>query len=73
MAEEQDYERRISRIREVIDHPIVDADAHLVEPFPSFLRGFERSWVRTPRLISHGPVPHALLVDDRVASDVRRE
>ena len=37
MADEQDYERRISRIREIVDHPIVDADAHLVEPFPFIL------------------------------------
>ena len=38
MAEEHDYERTISRIRGVIDHPIVDADAHIVEPFPLILQ-----------------------------------
>ena len=37
MTEEHEYERTISRIRAVIDHPIVDADAHIVEPFPLIL------------------------------------
>jgi Amidohydrolase len=32
-----DHRHRIARIRERIDHPIVDADAHLVEPFPLFV------------------------------------
>ena len=37
MTVEHNYEGRISRIREAVDHPIVDADAHLVEPFPLIL------------------------------------
>ena len=37
MEDEHDYARTISRIRDVTDHPIVDADAHLVEPFPLIL------------------------------------
>ena len=37
MADDHHYEHTISRIRDVIDHPIVDADAHLVEPFPLIL------------------------------------
>jgi predicted TIM-barrel fold metal-dependent hydrolase len=32
-----DHRRRIAWVRERVDHPIVDADAHLVEPFPLFL------------------------------------
>ena len=37
MADDHNYARTISRIRKTIDHPIVDADAHLVEPFPLIL------------------------------------
>jgi len=37
MEDEHDYASTIARIRAVIDHPIVDADAHLVEPFALIL------------------------------------
>jgi predicted TIM-barrel fold metal-dependent hydrolase len=37
MTVDHDHEGTIARIREAVDHPIVDADAHLVEPFPLIL------------------------------------
>jgi hypothetical protein len=59
MTGDHDHERTISRIRKIVDHPIVDADAHLVEPFhlileelreilgPNALAEFERSRYHT--------------------------